>query len=102
MPEGMPDNADEIIAPVLEAVMGQIVRGGGLRGFNIASMTSQLQGVAMNYKMCIPPYFGLVLRAFCVIEGIALKVDPDYAIVQVGSGVKGKPTLCITRCTLGS
>ncbi|KXZ44555.1 hypothetical protein GPECTOR_65g173 [Gonium pectorale] len=82
MPDGMPDNAEALIAPVLETVMGQIVRGGGLRGFNIGSMTSQLQGVAMSYKMCIPPYFGLVLRAFCVIEGIALKTDENYAIVQ--------------------
>ncbi|GLC37542.1 hypothetical protein PLESTM_000600400 [Pleodorina starrii] len=82
MPEGMPSDAEALIAPVLEQVMGQIVRGGGLRGFNIGSMTSQLQGVAMNYKMCIPPYFGLVLRAFCVIEGIALKTDENYAIVQ--------------------
>ncbi|GLI67906.1 hypothetical protein VaNZ11_012232 [Volvox africanus] len=82
MPDGMPDDAELLIAPVLEQVMGQIVRGGGLRGFNIGSMTSQLQGVAMNYKMCIPPYFGLVLRAFCVIEGIALKTDENYAIVQ--------------------
>jgi hypothetical protein len=30
----------------------------------------------------LAPRAGLVLRAFCVIEGIALKVDPDYAIVQ--------------------
>ena len=32
--------------------------------------------------MIIPPYFALILRAFSTIEGIALKVDPDYAIVQ--------------------
>ncbi|KAG2454550.1 hypothetical protein HYH02_000395 [Chlamydomonas schloesseri] len=82
MPDGMPPDAEKFIAPVLEQVMGKIVQGGGLRGFNIGSMTSQLQGVAMDYKMCIPPYFGLVLRAFCVIEGIALKTDENYAIVQ--------------------
>ncbi|KAG2436368.1 hypothetical protein HXX76_006675 [Chlamydomonas incerta] len=82
MPDGMPPDADKFIAPVLEAVMGKIVQGGGLRGFNIGSMTSQLQGVALEYRMCIPPYFGLVLRAFCVIEGIALKTDENYAIVQ--------------------
>jgi aarF domain-containing kinase len=82
MPDGMPEDAEALIAPVMEQVMGQIVRGGGLRGFNIGTVTSQLQGVAMSYKMCIPPYFGLVLRAFCVIEGIALKTDENYAIVH--------------------
>ena len=43
----------------------------------------QLQGVAMSYQLCIPPYFTNVLRAFGTIEGIALKVDPGYSIVQV-------------------
>ncbi|KAG2484763.1 hypothetical protein HYH03_016417 [Edaphochlamys debaryana] len=81
-PDGIPPNADVVIAPVMEQIMSQIVRGGGLRGFNIGNLTGELQGVAMNYKMCIPPYFGLVLRAFCVIEGIALRVDENYAIVQ--------------------
>lgn len=27
-------------------------------------------------KFRLPPYFVLILRAFSVIEGIALKVDP--------------------------
>ena len=30
----------------------------------------------------IPSYFALILRAFSVIEGIALRVDPQYSIVQ--------------------
>ena len=30
----------------------------------------------------IPSYFALILRAFSVIEGIALRVDPSYSIVQ--------------------
>ena len=32
--------------------------------------------------MQIPSYFALILRAFSVIEGIALRVDPGYSIVQ--------------------
>jgi aarF domain-containing kinase len=30
----------------------------------------------------VPPYFALILRCFSVIEGIALRVDPQYAIVS--------------------
>ena len=30
----------------------------------------------------MPSYFALILRAFSVIEGIALRVDPQYSIVQ--------------------
>jgi aarF domain-containing kinase len=32
-------------------------------------------------KFRLPPYFVLILRAFSVIEGIALKVDPQYSII---------------------
>lgn len=35
------------------------------------------------HALQIPSYFALILRAFSVIEGIALRVDPDYSIVQV-------------------
>ena len=31
----------------------------------------------------VPAYFALILRAFSVIEGIALRVDPSYSIVKV-------------------
>jgi hypothetical protein len=30
----------------------------------------------------VPAYFALILRAFSVIEGIALRVDPSYSIVK--------------------
>lgn len=33
-------------------------------------------------KFQLPPYFVLILRAFSVIEGIALKVDPEYSIIN--------------------
>lgn len=32
-------------------------------------------------KFQLPPYFVLILRAFSVIEGIALKADPEYSII---------------------
>ena len=85
MPEDMDPEAAKHITPVLKQVMSKILHGGGLgkAGLNFASLFMQLQGVAMNYQLCIPPYFTNVLRAFGTIEGIALKVDPSYSIVQV-------------------
>lgn len=44
---------------------------------------SELENLGRTYPFRIPPFFALILRAFSVIEGIALAVDPDYAIVQV-------------------
>ena len=42
----------------------------------------QLEELGKTYPFDIPPFFALVLRAFSVIEGIALAADPDYAIVR--------------------
>ena len=85
MPEDMDPEAAKHITPILKEVMSKILHGGGLgkAGLNFASLCMQLQGVAMSYQLCIPPYFTNVLRAFGTIEGIALKVDPSYSIVQV-------------------
>ena len=41
-----------------------------------------LEELSRDYPLDIPPYFALILRAFSVIEGTALRVDPDYAIVK--------------------
>lgn len=47
------------------------------------AVMSELEDLGSTYPFRIPPFFALILRAFSVIEGIALAVDPDYAIVQV-------------------
>lgn len=45
-------------------------------------VTVALEELSRDYPIDIPPYFALILRAFSVIEGTALRVDPDYAIVS--------------------
>jgi len=45
-------------------------------------VTVALDELSKGYPIDIPPYFALILRAFSVIEGTALRVDPDYAIVK--------------------
>ena len=45
-------------------------------------MIAALDELSKDYPIDIPPYFALILRAFSVIEGTALRVDPDYAIVK--------------------
>lgn len=73
------------MASLLQRVMGQLVRGGGIRnGINVFSLTHELEKVARSYHVVVPPYFTLVLRAFSTIEGIALKVrrGPEGAAGQ--------------------
>jgi predicted unusual protein kinase regulating ubiquinone biosynthesis (AarF/ABC1/UbiB family) len=99
MPEEIPPEVAHQIAPVMEKVMGQLVRGGGLKnGFSITGIAGELSGVAMSYQLAIPPYFGLVLRAFSVIEGIALKVrgrgeGAGSGLAKEGGGQWGWETL---------
>lgn len=48
----------------------------------IVQVTAELDELAVRFPFQIPSYFALILRAFSVIEGIALRVDPSYAIVK--------------------
>ena len=45
-------------------------------------VTAELEALTKSYPFQVPSYFALILRCFSVIEGIALRVDPSYSIVQ--------------------
>ncbi|KAG2502091.1 hypothetical protein HYH03_000583 [Edaphochlamys debaryana] len=65
----------------LGRVMEQLTGGGGASKVNIDKVMADLEALGDKYPIQIPAFFALILRAFSVIEGIALRVDPDYAIV---------------------
>ncbi|GFR43298.1 hypothetical protein Agub_g4364, partial [Astrephomene gubernaculifera] len=70
----------ELVEP-LGRVMGQLSGGGGATRVNIDKVMGDLQTLGKHYPIQVPPFFALILRAFSVIEGIALRVDPAYSIV---------------------
>jgi len=82
IPEGAPDPDEAGITHMLGTIMGQIVDGGGAGRISMGTLMTEMEGLAENYPIRVPGYFALVLRAFGVLEGIALKVDPDYSIVS--------------------
>ena len=55
---------------------GCLVLGGAAARQNasITSLSLELSAVASKYKLCLPPYFTLILRAFSTVEGIAIEV----------------------------
>ncbi|KAG2445378.1 hypothetical protein HYH02_008842, partial [Chlamydomonas schloesseri] len=75
------DTQEAGLVEPLGRVMVQLVGGGGASKVNIDKVMSDLEALGESYPITIPPFFALILRAFSVIEGIALRVDPDYAIV---------------------
>eukprot|EP00198_Chlamydomonas_reinhardtii_P007169 XP_001696505.1 predicted protein [Chlamydomonas reinhardtii] len=75
------DTQEAGLVEPLGRVMVQLVGGGGASKVNIDKVMADLEALGESYPITIPPFFALILRAFSVIEGIALRVDPDYAIV---------------------
>ncbi|GLJ48114.1 hypothetical protein SUGI_1015930 [Cryptomeria japonica] len=70
------------VVPHLSRVLGQLTQGGGARKVNIQQVTEDLAKISEDYVFVIPPYFALILKAFAVLEGIGLKADPNYAIIN--------------------
>ena len=72
----------KIVAPLLAGVFKQISNGGGAFTINIGEITNSLGSLSNEYPLVIPPYFGLILRAFGSLEGLGLSVDREYSIVK--------------------
>lgn len=75
--ESLPIQVDPNEAGLVEPlgkIMSQLVGGGGAAKVNIDKVTDELNKLGERYPFKIPPFFALILRAFSVIEGIALKV----------------------------
>ncbi|CAM9358813.1 unnamed protein product, partial [Phaeothamnion confervicola] len=71
-----------LVVPLLAHILEQLSEGGGVATINIDTVGEELTDLAANYPIQIPPYFGLVIRAFGVIEGLGLSMDPGYSIVK--------------------
>jgi len=79
-PEGGSPKDQGLIEP-LGQILGQLTSTTGC--VNIEKITRDLDDLSNEFPYFrIPPYFALILRAFSVIEGIALTVDPAYAIIR--------------------
>ncbi|MCO5553207.1 hypothetical protein L7F22_006728 [Adiantum nelumboides] len=70
------------ILPQLSRVLSQLVKGGGLQQMDIEQIIADLAQMATKYSIVIPPYFAMILRAFSILEGIGLKNNPNYIIID--------------------
>ncbi|CAM9815453.1 unnamed protein product [Chrysoparadoxa australica] len=71
-----------LVVPLLATVLEQLSKGGGAKGITIESVGEEVEQLAKDYPIGIPPYFGLIIRAFGSIEGLGLSMDPEYSIVN--------------------
>lgn len=75
---------EEGVVEVLADIYGRWAKGGGVQKIDINQVVKQLQGLVSDYGNLfqLPPYFAYVARAFAILEGIGLKSDPDYSILN--------------------
>ena len=48
--------------------MEQLSEGGGAQTITIDTVGEEVQELAKNYPICIPAYFGLIIRCFGTLE----------------------------------
>ncbi|MFM1798476.1 MAG: hypothetical protein RLZZ117_754 [Cyanobacteriota bacterium] len=72
----------EPIVPALESVLGQAIDK-NVGSFNFKSITDRFSELMYDYPFRVPARFALIIRAVVSQEGLALRLDPDFRILQV-------------------
>ncbi len=77
-----PNTDLEQIVPALEEVLGAAI-GENVGAFNFKAITDRFSELMYAYPFRVPARFALIIRAVVSQEGLALRLDPDFKIVQV-------------------
>jgi predicted unusual protein kinase regulating ubiquinone biosynthesis (AarF/ABC1/UbiB family) len=71
------------IVPALEAVLGNAI-GKNVGDFNFKTITDEFSELMYEYPFRVPAKFALIIRSLVTQEGIALSLNPDFKIIEVG------------------
>ncbi|QSJ19837.1 AarF/ABC1/UbiB kinase family protein [Nostoc sp. UHCC 0702] len=71
------------IVPALEAVLGNAI-GKNVGDFNFKTITDEFSELMYEYPFRVPAKFALIIRSLVTQEGIALSLNPNFKIVEVG------------------
>ncbi|MBX9257822.1 AarF/ABC1/UbiB kinase family protein [Desmonostoc muscorum CCALA 125] len=71
------------IVPALEAVLGNAI-GKNVGDFNFKTITDDFSELMYEYPFRVPAKFALIIRSLVTQEGIALSLNRDFKIVEVG------------------
>jgi predicted unusual protein kinase regulating ubiquinone biosynthesis (AarF/ABC1/UbiB family) len=78
-----PDTDIRPIIPALETVLGNAI-GKNVSEFNFQTITDQFSELMYEYPFRIPAKFALIIRSLVTQEGIALTLNPNFKIIEVG------------------
>lgn len=71
------------IIPALESVLGNAI-GKNVNEFNFKTITDEFSELMYEYPFRVPAKFALIIRSLVTQEGIALSLNPNFKIVEVG------------------
>ena len=71
------------IVPALEEVLGDML-GKKVGEFNIKTVTDRFSELMFEYPFRVPAKFALIIRSVVTQEGLALSIDPNFKIVDIG------------------
>ena len=72
----------EPIIPALDAVLGGAL-GENVGNFNFKAITDRFSELMFEYPFRVPARFALIIRAVVSQEGLAMRLDPSFRILQV-------------------
>jgi predicted unusual protein kinase regulating ubiquinone biosynthesis (AarF/ABC1/UbiB family) len=71
------------IVPAREDVLGDML-GKKVGEFNIKTVTDRFSELMFEYPFRVPAKFALIIRSVVTQEGLALSIDPNFKIVDIG------------------
>ncbi len=77
-----PDTDLKPIVPALESVLGGAL-GENVGDFNFKVVTDRFSELMFDYPFRVPARFALIIRAVVSQEGLAMRLDPSFRILQV-------------------
>jgi predicted unusual protein kinase regulating ubiquinone biosynthesis (AarF/ABC1/UbiB family) len=78
-----PDIDISPIIPALERVLDNAI-GESVSNFNFKTITDEFSELMFQYPFRIPAQFSLIIRSLVTQEGVALSLNPNFKIVEIG------------------
>ncbi|MGB3495549.1 MAG: AarF/ABC1/UbiB kinase family protein [Elainellaceae cyanobacterium] len=69
------------IIPAFSSVFSDAL-GASVAELNFKSITDQLSAIMYEYPFRVPAYYALIIRSLVTLEGIAIKVDPNFKVLS--------------------
>ena len=70
------------LIPVLKEVLGSAI-GKDVASFNFKEITNKFSELMFDYPFRVPARFALIIRAVISQEGLAIRLDPDFKIIDL-------------------